>query len=394
MKKILALVFVFVIVLASAGCTKTPPAVSTDVVSTEVTSTSETSVEKVVDCKIGFAYAPESDILSGQFHRALNFASKTVGCEMLYYDLAGWDTESIATAYETLVQQGATGIIDVMGMSSSTMAMLNEKGVYYVAGAGNYNDETAAIVKDSQYSVGFAIDSGETTINFDLGHGMMQKLAESGAKNVAYLGLPPGWAVSDEVTRGAEAGVKDYNLNLITTYLGYDFGTGTSDMIATYGEKIDGIAILGSAGDTVVAAIMASGYQDKIKLVTGDVPSDAKKLMDDGFLVGVASGNYAQVYFMFMQVYNAVSGGDRLFNTDKKFFPIPGFLMFTDSEELTLGDKYIFVDNLAFSADELKALTSTYNPGASVAEKEALFTTYTTPEFFNIQSIAERFSGN
>lgn len=371
MKKTIAMLLVLVMVCSLfASCGAEP----------------EAPAEQVEKFKIGFAYLPDSDALSAEFHRALDYAAESFGCEMVYYDLTAYDIEAIQAAFENLVQQGCDGLIDCVGMSASTAEQMLEKGIY-LSMPGGYSEEMYNVCNGSEYFAGFGMVTSEgASLNYELGYSVMKAFAEKGLKNVAYMGSPPGWEAGDELVRGYEEGIRDFGLNLVTSYLGYDTATGAADIIASYGAELDAIASNGQ-NDPLVAAVVNSGYDIKIGL-SGSC-TDQAALMESGVVVVAGTGNFTSVSMAFVQLYNAMSGGDVLF-ADTHMYDLPPYLLLTSATELEAYEKCCQGDIPGYSADELKRLTSTFNPDATVEEKEALYKEYCTSEYFNIKKIAER----
>jgi len=308
-------------------------------------------------------------------------------CEMVYYDIMSYDAEEMQGALENLAQQGCDGIIDSLGASVSTMQMLQEKGIYYV-GLLSYTEELFDVCIGNQYFAGFGMDHvGDYSVNYDLGHAVMDELSKQGLSNVAYMGAPPGWDSGDELVRGFDEGIKDNGLNLVTSYLGYDTATGASDIVASFGSELDAIASNGE-NDPLVAAVINSGYD--IKLAINGSCTDQAALMESGKIAVVGTGNFAMAAFAFIQLYNAMTGGDKLFE-DVGTFTVPKMIIMTSADELRAYEYCCQGAIPGYSFEELKLLTSKFNPEASVAEKEALFKQYCSVDYYNIRSLAERF---
>lgn len=339
--------------------------------------------------KFGFFYLPESDGLSAQFHRALDFCAGLTNCEIEYYDMMTFSAEEINTAVETLASTGCDGIMMISGYSPSLYEYMNEQGVYYCGLTRSYTDEVAQVVDGSEYNCGFLDESSGN--NYELGYMVTESVIEQGATKIAYLAADTGSEIADERVRGMEAAAADYNIEIVTSYRGSDYATGAADILSTRGTDIDGM-VSDANGDAVIAAINSAGLADSILYGQINAPSasDTAEYLETGHLAATTSGNNTYVCQMYMQLFNAVSGADRLFNTDQKLIPmIPSFVV-ASSEEWNDANIYVGGDVPGLIPDDILALNSHYTPDTTVEEKEALMTQYTTPEFWNLENIVPR----
>ena len=94
-KKWISTLLAVLMVVSLAACSNTPNATDTDDKTDETTSNAVISAEPILNdkgeevggYKIGFFYLPESDGLSAQFHRALDYCAALTNCEIEYYDM-------------------------------------------------------------------------------------------------------------------------------------------------------------------------------------------------------------------------------------------------------------------------------------------------------------------
>lgn len=391
MKRLLAMLLSFAMVLGLCACGSAQPK------ETEATQAATVSAPVVLDdsgnsiggYKIGFFYLPESDGLSAQYHRALNFCAELTNCEMEYYDMMNWSAEDLSTAVETLIANGCQGVIMITGNSPALFQYMNEKGVYYTGLTRSYTDEVALVVDGSEYNCGWLDEN--SGLNVDMGYGVTAALAEKGCKNIAYVAGAPGNQMRDDRVLGIEKAAEEFGMNIVTSYRGSDFASGTADILATHGAELDGM--VGSInGDVCIAAINSAGYADTIRYAQIDAPSaeETESYFRTGHIDAVTAGNNVFIVQSYMQLFNALSGADRLFNEGNRVYPmIPNFIV-SDEEGWQNTEKYTAGDVPALTPDEILALNSLYTPDTTVEQKEALVEKYCSSEYWNLDSIVAR----
>lgn len=353
----------------------------------------ELSAEGMGGYKIGFFYLPTSDILSQSMHNTLDYCAELTNCEMEYYDMTAWDSEAMSSAVETLVSNGCNGIILPLGSSPSLYEYMEKNDVYYCALTRSYNDELAKVVDGSEYNCGFVGDlGGENGGNFKSGYDLAMVLADEGCKNIALVGGSEGETMNDERIAGMEKAAEETGMNIVATYRGSDLTTGYSDILASYGTEIDGIGCTGG-GDNGIAAIQAAGLTGQIKLVQIDPPSgDTADYLEAGMLTATYAGGSTYMVDCYMQLFNALSGADRLWNeSDPRIVPqFQGFIVKT-REDYENAAKYTDGDVPGgLLPDEILSFNSLCDPGKSLEEREALVESYQSTDYWNIDGLTER----
>jgi len=370
----------------AAGCSLSALAETVDV------SGETMSAEGLGGYKIGFWYMPESDLTSKAFHDTFNYCAELTNCEMVYYDMTAWSSDDVNTAVESLVSSGCDGIINVLGYSASMFEYLNDSEVYYVGLTRSYNDEIAKVTDDSEYCVGWVGDlGGENGTNAQNGYDLTQVLADEGCKKIAIVAGSEGETMNDERVAGVKKCAEDNGMEVIAEYRGGDFVTGYSDILAAYGSELDGIACTGG-GDNGVAAIQQAGLSGQIKLVQIDPASeDTEAYMEAGLITATLAGGSAYMYDCYMQLFNALSGADRLFDEGSKIVPqFSGFVV-SSAEEWNLAQQYTSGDTPGgLTPNEILAFNSLCYPGLSVEEREAMVESMQAPDYWNIEGIQER----
>lgn len=340
--------------------------------------------------KIGFWYLPDSDKLSKEYRETLNYCAEITNCEMVYYDMsADFSVEAQTAAVESLVSQGCDGIIMIFGSSPAIFNYLNESGVYYVGFTRSYTDEVANVTDGSEYCTGW-LDEGTDAGNKAMAYAMVDALAEAGCKKIVYIAGAPGNSLHDDHAEGFEAGAADNGIEIVANYRGSDGATGIADLLATYGNEIDGMALQGT-GESGLAAIQAAGLTGKVKLAqTNSAGDNTRDYLEQGLLTATASANNVNIIQFYMQLFNALSGADRLFAEDYIVPVIPAMVV-KSAEEWDICEECTTGDIPGLTPKEILSLNSIYDPNTTIAEKEALEEMYTNPdEFWNIEGISER----
>ena len=354
------------------------------------------SADGVGGYKIGFFYMPTSDILSQSFHNALDYCAELTNCEMEYYDMTAWDSEALSAAVETLVSNDCDGIIMVLGSSPALYQYMEENNVYYCALTRSYNEELAKITDGSEYNCGFVGDlGGESGGNFKAGYDLAMVLADEGCKNIALVGGSEGETMNDERIAGMEKAAEETGMEILATYRGADLNTGYADILAAYGSDLDGIGCTGG-GDNGVAAIQAAGLTGQINLVQIDPPSgDTADYLEAGMLTATYAGGSTYMIDCYMQLFNALSGADRLWNEeDPRIVPqFQGFIV-RSREEYEAAAAYTDGEVPGgLLPDEILSFNSVCAPGMSIEEREKMIEGYQSTDYWNITDITERVGG-
>lgn len=356
-------------------------------------STASTSTEKAPSSiggyKIGFWYTPASDPLSAQFRAALNYCADLTNCQMEFYDMPDWSSEAQSTAVETLVSNGCDGIIMMVGSSPATYEYLNDNQVYYSGFTRSHTDEVAKVADPSEYCCGW-VDEGSASGNVATGYNLTKALADNGCKNIAYVSGDVGLEVHDDRVKGIENAAKDLNINIVANYRGSsDTATGMADLLSTYGSQIDGLVWTGGS-DTAIAAVQAAGYLGKIKIAQADTAgADTETYLEQGILAAITAGNATQAIQMYMQIFNGLSGSDRLFDQDK-IIPMIPVVVINGIDDWKKSTECLTGDIPGLLPSEILALNSKCTPNTTVEEKEALVQKYSSSDYWNLDAISKR----
>lgn len=410
-KRIFSVLLVAVMLFSLAACGNSTPnatnattaaeteAVATETAATEAAATEASekiSAEGLGGYKIGFWYTPPTDPLSKGFRDTLDYCAKITNCEMVYYDMTAWDAGSQSAAVESLVSQGCDAIIMVVGSSPATFQYLNDNKVYYVGMTRSYTPEVAKVADTSEYCTGWMGDLGGVGGgNYKTGYDLTKTLADAGCKNIAFFDASEGEKMADERAEGVNAAVKETGMTLVTSYRGNQWATGFSDVLATFGSKLDGIVYPGGSGDMAVAAIQTAGYLGKIKIAQGNsAGDDTRDYIDQGILTVTSVGGTSFMLQMYMQLFNALSGADKLFSTGNKLFPTMPALMVTNVADYDTALSIYTDMPVGMTANDILKLNSKAAPGMTVAEREELMKYYCSTDYLNVKTLRAKADEN
>lgn len=412
MKKLLALLLALTLVLSLVACaatTTTTPATEDAQTSEPVEAETETPAEDAAETelevaveevteklsaeglggyKIGLYYLPNVEGYGKPMFDYFDYLCELTNCEPLHYEMTAFASSDIMAAVETLVSQGADAIVCIIGSSPAMFEYLNENGVYYTLMTRSYTEEVCEVVMNSEYFCGFIGDlGGEGGIEFLKGYGVAEVLANEGCKKIAIVALGEGETMNDERVAGHQAAAADYGMEVLAVYRGSDSTTGTSDILASYGTELDGICTCST--DASLSALLAADLVGQIKLVSIDAPSEPVEFLEAGYCSAFTSEGAGFLAIMYMQMFNALTGADRLFTEDQIVPQLPGNVI-SDIETYETLLTAMEQVNGGFTPNEFLAMNSLIAPGMTVAEREEMMRGFCTTEYWNIPMIAAR----
>ena len=405
MKKAIAILLTIIMVFGLFGCTAEQPADNNPApdqnapAPTETEKPTETTPPAVEATeialpadfggyKIGFYFLPDSYAIAKQYKGALDWIAGLTNCEMVYYDMVTASSEETISAHESLVSQGCDGIIFVGSSGGANLfEMFNKNGIYYVGMTRALSEDVAAVTTDSEYCAGWADE--RSGISWYDAYGPTSVLAANGCKKIAYVSNVPSNEMATERIRGVTDACEEFGMELITSYEGTEHAAGTTDILANYGDELDGLVGCMN-GDACIASIQSGGYGGKVKYAQVDPPNDVVAYMEAGLLTSTIAGNNAFIIQLYMQLLNAMSGAERMFNDGDKTFPIHKSILIDSVEAYQLCEKYVLSGAPGWTAEEALQFNSLCNPDFDVKTYEELWTERNDPEYWNIYSIAER----
>ena len=319
--------------------------------------------------KIGVSIWSSTDTLGSEVKRLIDAAAEVLDVEVQWVDQAHI-SEQVTASAETLAMADCDGMIICNSASAEMGSVIKtcDENEMYVAQFFRVIDETAnpdeyAQAKASKYYVGCVHES-----EFDNGKTLVTILGNKGCRKIGLEGWEPGDATFLGRWEGYKAGVEEWNaanpddqIELLEPQYGRtttDTGRQAAEAIIDANPDIDALIVAGGGGDTLLGAIAgidAKGLTGKIAVVSTDFLPDLDAKLESGAMAAESGGHYADPFFAFLMVYNAIKGNYA--TSEDGFYEMIFPYMFVDSPESYANYAAYFTgDQLPYTADEIKAL--------------------------------------
>ena len=320
--------------------------------------------------KIGVSIWSSTDTLGSECKRICDAAAEALGVEVIYVDQAHI-SEQVTASAETLAMADCDGIIICNSASaemSSVIKTCDENEVYVaqffrVINPDDNPDEYAQAC-ESKYYVGAVHES-----EFDNGKELVRILTEEkGCRKIALEGWEPGDATFLGRWSGYKAGLEEFNaahpddqaVLLEPQYGGTttDTGRATCEAIIAANPDIDALIVAGGGGDTLVGAIAGIeglGLTGKIAVVSTDFLADLDAQLECGGMAAESGGHYADPFFAFLMVYNAIKG-DYATSEEGFYDMVFPYMFVASSEDYAAYAEYFTGSELPYYADEIQEL--------------------------------------
>ena len=318
--------------------------------------------------KIGVSIWSSTDTLGSQCKRILDDAAEALGVEIMYVDQAHI-SEQVTASAETLAAAGCDGMIICNSASAEMTSVINTCNDMEMYCAQFFriinedaNPDEYALACSSPYYVG-AVHEDEVANGTQL----VTILCSKGCRKIALEGWEAGDATFLLRWEGYKAGIEAWNaanpddqaVLLDPQYGGTtsDTGRATAEAIINANSDIDALIVAGGGGDTLVgalAAIEALGLKGKIDVVSTDFLADLDAQLASGGMSAESGGHFCDPLYAFMLVYNAIKGNYPVATDGFYEIPFP-YIYVASSEDYDTYAK-LFVDELPFNAEELKAM--------------------------------------
>ena len=347
MKKILALVLVFTLILS-------------------LSVTAFAADDKI---KIGISIWSSTDTLGSECKRMIDAAADVLGVETQWVDQAHI-SEQVTASAETLALADCDGIIICNSASAEMGSVIKtcDENEVYVAQFFRVIDKDAnpdeyAQAAASPYYVGAVQESA-----FDNGKTLVTILGEKGCRKIGLEGWEPGDATFLGRWSGYQAGVEEWNaahpddtITLLEPQYGRtttDTGRQAAEAIIQANPDIDALIVAGGGGDTLlgaIAGIEALGLTGKIAVVSTDFLPDLDVKLETGAMAAESGGHYADPFFAFLMVYNAIKGNYEV-STDGFYDMVFPYMFVASSEDYANYAQYFTGSELPYYSDEIAAL--------------------------------------
>jgi ABC-type sugar transport system substrate-binding protein len=228
--------------------------------------------------------------------------------------------------------------------------------------------EDRLVVSDIKDYRGKFLVAQVTQSNEQWGHDMMMALLDQGAKNIVAIMPPRGVTTVEAAWKGAlrataeHPGVKVLQETWQPQSRENAMATMERYLARFAPGEVDGCWCIGSTvGLGALQAIKQAGRQNEIKVSTADDDDSVIAAIKDGSLPSTLGGHWMNGGFGLIVLYDYLNGHPPL-------LPQPQFNLIAVNK--TNADAYAkrFLHGEPFSADELRAMSLTYNPHANIAE--------------------------
>ena len=322
--------------------------------------------------KIGVSIWSSTDTLGSECKRIIDAAAEALGdVEVQYVDQAHI-SEQVTASAETLAIADCQGMIICNSASAEMASVIKtcDDNEMYVAQFFRVIDPEAnpdeyAQACASPYYVGAVHES-----EFDNGKTLVTILGEKGCRKIGLEGWEPGDATFLGRWAGYQAGVEAWNeanpddqMEMLEPQYGRtttDTGRQAAEAIIDANPDIDALIVAGGGGDTLlgaIAGIEAKGLTGKIAVVSTDFLPDLAERLADGSMAAESGGHYADPFFAFLLVYNAIEGNYA--TSEDSFYNMVFPYMFVASpEDYANYAEYFTGTELPYYADEIVELAN------------------------------------
>ena len=319
--------------------------------------------------KIGISIWSSTDTLGSEVKRMIDAAAETLGVETTWVDQAHI-SEQVTASAETLALADCDGIIICNSASAEMGSVIKtcDENEMYVAQFFRVIDPEAnpdeyKMACESPYYVGAVheseVDNGKTLVTI---------LGQQGHRKIGLEGWEPGDATFLGRWEGYKAGVEAWNeahaddtMEMLEPQYGRtttDDGRKAAEAIIDANPDIDALIVAGGGGDTLlgaIAGIEAKGLTGKIAVVSTDFLPDLDVKLQTGAMAAESGGHYADPFFAFLMVYNAVKGNYEV-KTDGFYDMVFPYMFVASPEDYANYAEYFTGEELPYYADEIKEL--------------------------------------
>ncbi|MBQ6373977.1 MAG: sugar ABC transporter substrate-binding protein [Clostridia bacterium] len=319
--------------------------------------------------KIGISIWSSTDTLGSECKRIIDAAAEALGVETQWVDQAHI-SEQVTASAETLAMADCDGIIICNSASAEMGSVIKtcDENEVYVAQFFRVIDPEAnpdeyAQACASPYYVGAVHES-----EFDNGKTLVTLLGEKGCRKIGLEGWEPGDATFLGRWSGYKAGVEAWNeahpdatIEMLEPQYGRtttDTGRATAEAIIDANPDIDALIVAGGGGDTLlgaIAGIEAKGLTGKIAVASTDFLPDLDVKLETGAMAAESGGHYADPFFAFLMVYNAIKGNYEV-STDSFYDMVFPYMFVASPEDYANYAEYFTGEELPYYTDEITEL--------------------------------------
>ncbi len=311
---------------------------------------------------VGVIIHTTTDFLCSKYKAYTDYLGKAYSVKFNYYIIENFADETYLSAIENLCAQGVNAIITTNFSGTAVLQGLKiceENGVYLGVGWSQIEESIKDQVYASDYFVG-----GSYEADYDAGYEIITSLIDAGCSNIAAIGYEPGITCHDRRWEGMMQAFDDHpEVKKAGEYRGLEFTKAVEDFLAS-DNTIDGIAITLLGIEYCSEPIKSAGREGQVKIAFCDLSENCQESLDSGETICAIGGQYVDVVFPFVLLYNALEGNPM----DKVEVPV-NFIICKSGEEFSDYMTYLHSDGVyAWTTEEIDRLIKSKNSEASAKE--------------------------
>lgn len=323
---------------------------------------------------IGVVIHTTTDFLCSKYKAYSDYLGKQFGVRFNYYIIENFADETYLAAIENLCSQGVNGIITTNFSGTAVLQGLKiceENGVYLGVGWASIDDSIKDQVFASDYFVGCSYED-----DYNAGYKIIESLIDAGCKDIAPIGYEPGITCHDKRWEGMMAAFEDHpEIKKSGEYRGLEFTKAVEDFLAA-DSNLDGIAITLLGIEYCQEPIKSAGREGQVKIAFCDLSDNCEETLEDGTTTLAVGGQYVDVLFPFVLIYNALEGNPM----EKVSIPV-NFIYCSSGQDFRDYMTYLHDDGVyAYNADEISKLIVSKNPDATSEMLVNMGATYSTED--------------
>lgn len=323
---------------------------------------------------IGVVIHTTTDYLCSKLKAYTDYLGKSFGVKFTYYIIENFADETYLAGIENLCAQGVDGIITTNFSGTAVLQGLKiceDNGVYMGVGWSQIDEEIKEQVYANDYFVGGAYES-----EVQAGKDIIESLIDAGCTNIAPIGYEPGITCHDRRWQGMMEAFEEHpEITKAGEYRGLEFTKAVEDYLAA-DDTIDGIAITLLGIEYCTEPIKSAGREGEVKIAFVDLSETCGDALASGTTVCAIGGQYVDIVFPFVMMYNALNGTP----LEKTEVPV-NFITCKTAEEFENFETYLNNDGVyCWTAEELEDVIVKFNPDASADTLLEMGANYSTED--------------
>lgn len=344
---------------AAGESTQAPESESDDKVWADKAGAGETCGDANGKYTIGVIIHTTTDFLCAKYKAYSDYLGKAYSVKFNYYIIENFADETYLSAIENLCAQGVDAIITTNFSGTAVLQGLKiceQNEVYLGVGWSQIDESIRDKVFASNYFVGSSYEA-----DYDAGNEIITSLIDAGCTNIAAIGYEPGVTCHDRRWEGMMKAFEEHpEVKKAGEYRGLEFTKAVEDFLAA-DDTIDGIAITLLGIEYCSEPIKSAGREGEVKIAFCDLSENCQQSLDSGDTVCAIGGQYVDVVFPFVLLYNTLEGNP----LEKVEVPV-NFIICRSGQEFSDYMTYLHNDGVyAWTTDEIDQLIVSKNKDAS-----------------------------